>query len=41
LTEISRLQQFVVQHPWVRSVEINPLAITHDQVVVADIKLQV
>lgn len=41
LVEISRLQQFVMQHPWIKSVEINPLAVSRGQLWVADIKLQV
>jgi len=41
LTEISRLQQFLMKHPWIKSVEINPLAVSQGQLWVADIKIQV
>jgi acetyltransferase len=41
LKELQRLQQFMMQHPWVRSIEINPLAICQGKLYVADIKLQV
>ncbi|MBW7944056.1 acetate--CoA ligase family protein [Patescibacteria group bacterium] len=41
LEELARLQQFMMQHPWVRSIEINPLAVSQGHLWVADIKLQV
>lgn len=41
LKELERLQQFMMQHPWVHSIEINPLAISDGKPWVADIKLQV
>ncbi len=41
LIELQRIQQFVMQHPWIRSIEINPLAVSQGKLWVADIKLQV
>lgn len=41
LQELQRLQQLVMQYPWIRTIEINPLAISQGRLWVADIKLQV
>lgn len=41
LDELCRLQQLVMKNPWIRTVEINPLAVSQGRLWVADIKLQV
>lgn len=41
VSHLVKLQQLVMRQPWIRSIEMNPLAICQDQLWVADIKLQV
>lgn len=41
LVELDRIQKLVMKYPWIRGVEVNPLAISQGKIWVADIKLQV
>jgi len=41
LENLERLQKLMMQYPWIRSLEINPLAVSQGNLWVVDIKLQV